>query len=246
MKQSLTILPPPRVLLGARIIAAFNTRKGTMGTKFIAKSRGDLREGSLLAVLRSGRWLTALWIGAATAADLDLDEYLQRASAAKSRNDWESAAGQYAQAINHADLPRDAATRSTMHLEYGRAMGALCQFGESEKYLLRAKEMATTAGGSLFPPLYELASLNTAQKQFVESSAWFSQLMPVIERESRAKSSPRLVADALEKYAVALAATGNADAADSRRREAEKIRAANPQPAALGSITPYGSQCTKR
>ena len=83
MKQSLTILPPPRVLLGARIIAAFNTRKGTMGTKFIAKSRGDLREGSLLAVLRSGRWLTALWIGAATAADLDLDEYLQRANAAK-------------------------------------------------------------------------------------------------------------------------------------------------------------------
>ncbi len=200
----------------------------------------------LPSVLRSGRWLTALWIGAATAADLDLDEYLQRASAAKIRGDWESAAGQYAQAINHADLPRDAATRSAMHLEYGRAMGALCQFGEAEKYLLRAKELAVTAGSSLFPSLYELASLHTAQKKFAESNAYFSQLMPVIERELRVKSSPRLVADGLEKYAVALTATGNAEDADTRRREAEKIRAANPQPASPGTITPYGSHCSRR
>jgi hypothetical protein len=212
----------------------------------IQKSRHDLRHGMLSSVPRGGRWLTALWIGAATAADLDLDEYLQRASAAKSRNDWESAAGQYAQAINHADLPRDAATRSNMHLEYGRAMGALCQFGESEKYLLRAKELATNAGGSVFPPLYELASLNAAQKKFAESGAYFSQLMPVIERESRAKSSPRLVADAFEKYALVLTAIGNVADADSRRREAEKIRAANPQPASPGTITPYGSQCSRR
>ena len=217
-----------------------------MGTKFIAKSRGNLHQGMQPSVPRGGRWLTALWIGAATAADLDLDEYLQRANAAKIRGDWESAAGQYAQVINHVDLPRDAATRSAMHLEYGRAMGALCQFGEAEKYLLRAKELAVIAGSSLFPSLYELASLHTAQKRFTESSAWFSQLMPVIERESRVKSSPRLVADTLEKYAVALTATGNAEDADTRRREAEKIRAANPQPASPGTITPYGSHCSRR
>lgn len=217
-----------------------------MGYLDVARSRHNSRRKPSLAVGGCGRWLAMLWLGAAAAADLDFDEYLQRADAAKARGDWESAAGQYAQAINHADLPRDVATRSAMHLEYGRAMGALCQFAEAEKYLLRAKEMATTAGGTLFPSLYELASLTIAQKKFTESSAYFSQLMPVIERESRAKSSPRLVADALQKYAVVLTATGNADAADSRRREAEKIRAANPQPASPGTITPYGSQCSRR
>jgi hypothetical protein len=91
-----------------------------------------------------------------------------------------------------------------------------------------------------------LAALNGAQKKFTESSTYFSQLMPLIERESRVKTSPRLVADALEKYAIALSATGNPEDAVARRREAEKIRAAHPQPAAPGSITPYGSQCSRQ
>ncbi len=212
-----------------------------MGHSTLASFHLGSRRRSLWVV----RWVAALWFGAAAAADLDLDEYLQRANAAKARGDWESAAGQYAQAINHADLPRDPATRSNMNLEYGRAMGALCQFAESEKYLLRAKEIATAAGMSLFVPHYEMASLSFAQKKFVESAIHFSQLMPVIERESRVKSSPRLVADALDKFAAVLTATGKPNDADARRREAEKIRAANPPPAAPGSITPYGSQCSR-
>ena len=183
--------------------------------------------------------------GSAGAADLELDEYLQRATAAKIRGDWESAAGQYAQAINHADLPRDAATRSAMQLEYGRAMGTLCQFGEAEKYLLRAREMAAVAGASPFNALIELAALNGAQKKYAIAAEYFMQLMPTIEREARVKSSPQLVADALEKFAVVLAATGNNDEAELRRREAEKIRAAHPKPAPPGTITPYGTQCGK-
>ena len=183
---------------------------------------------------------------AAHAADLELDEYLQRASAAKVRGDWESAAGQYAQAINHADLPRDAGTRSAMQLEYGRAMGAICQFEEAEKYLLRARDLAAMAGASPFNVLYELAALNSAQKKHAVAARYFSQLVTVIERESRVKNSPQLVADALEKYALALGASGNADEAASRHREAEKIRSANPDPAPPGTITPYGTQCTSR
>ena len=199
---------------------------------------------TLVAALR---WLLVVpfFNGAVVAAGLEFDEYLQRATAAKIRGDWESAAGQYAQAINHADLPRDAATRSAMHLEYGRAMGALCQFEEAEKYLLRAQDMAAMAGVSPFNALHELAALNGAQKKYIVAAGYFSQLIPVIEREVRVKSSPQLVADALEKFAVALAATGKNDEAELRRREAEKIRAANPKPAPPGTITPYGTHCGK-
>ena len=193
-----------------------------------------------------GLLIVAMSMCAALAADLELDEYLQRASAAKTRGDWESAAGQYAQAINHADLPRDAGTRSAMQLEYGRAMGAICQFEEAEKYLLRARDLAANARASPFNALYELAALNSAQKKHAVAAGYFSQLMTVIERESRVRHSPQLVADALEKYALALIASGNADEAASRRLEAEKIRSTNPVPAQPGTITPYGTQCTRR
>ncbi len=177
-----------------------------------------------------------------SAIDLELDEYIQRADAARARGDWESVASQIAQAINHADLPKNGALRSTVHLEYGRAMGVLCQYAESEKYLLRAKEIAEKADSATFPALYELGALNVAQKKFAAAAEYFSQLPPLLARESRIKTSALVVADAYEKYAVALAATGKPDEAEERRREAGKIRETRPK-ASPGTITPYGAKC---
>ena len=190
-------------------------------------------------------FVALLVAGSAGAADLEYDEYLQRANAAKSRGDWQSAASQFAQAINHPDLPKNGADRSVVHLEYGRAIGVLCQFGEAETYLLRAKEMAEKAGSSTFGALYELATISVAQKKFAEAVSYFSQLAPMLERESRAGTSPQVVADAYEKFAVALAATGKPDEAESRRREAGRIRETSPKAAPAGTIAPYGAKCPK-
>ena len=66
--------------------------------------------------------------------------------------------------------------------------------------------------------------------------------MQIIEREARAKNAPMVIADANEKFAVALAATGKADEAESRRREAGRIRATGTK-VPPGAITPYGTQC---
>lgn len=178
------------------------------------------------------------------ASDLELDEYLQRANAAKSRGDWESVASQVAQAINHPDLPKTGAIRSAVHLEYGRAMGVLCQYEESEKYLLQAKVIAENAKNPTFSTLYELGALSVAQKKFADAVGYFSQLVPMIEQELRNKSSTLVVADAYEKYAIALTATGMSERAESLRREAGKIRqtgATLPR----GTLTPYGAQCQK-
>ena len=188
--------------------------------------------------------VTCLLSASVFASDLEFDEYLQRANAAKNRGDWESVASQVAQAINHPDLPKAGTIRSVVHLEYGRAMGVLCQYEESEKYLLRAKEIAEKAKSPTFSTLYELGALSIAQQKFAGAADYFSQLLPMMEKELRNKSSTLMVADAYEKYAVALTATGISERAESLRREAGKIR----QTGAMlprGALTPYGAHCQK-
>lgn len=183
--------------------------------------------------------------GAVLAADLEFEEYIQRAVSARSRGDWQSAANGYAQAINHADLPKDGATRSEVNMEYGRSMGVLCQYGEAEKYLLRAKEIAEKSSITQFPVLQELVAVSVVQKKYDAAAGYFAQLRPLIEREGRAKTSPLLVANAWDKMADALAASGHADEAAERRQEASRLRESAPKGAPPGTITPYGAKCPK-
>lgn len=185
--------------------------------------------------------IALLLAGPVLAAELELDEYLQRANAARNRADWESVASQYARVINHPDLPKDGPDRVAAHLEYGRAMGVLCQYGEAEKYLLRAKEFAEKAKISPYQVLYELGAINFAQRKFAEAANFFS----LMEREPRDKTSALVLADAFEKYAGALAATGKPEEAEARRRDASRIRESAPKVAPPGTITPYGAQCSR-
>ncbi|MEP7156417.1 MAG: hypothetical protein ABI905_11635 [Betaproteobacteria bacterium] len=179
------------------------------------------------------------------AAMLEFDEYLQRAEAARARSDWESVANQYAQAINHPDLPKDGVTRSMVNLEYGRALGVICQYEEAEKYLLRAKDIAEKSGAPMFSVLYELGSISVAEKKYANASIYFSGAVPSIDRDARAKNTPLIVADAYEKFALALTALGKADEAAARRADAAKVRETRLRPAPPGTITPYGAQCQK-
>ena len=116
-------------------------------------------------VLLTCAFIACLSLSTGFAADLDFDEYVQRADAAKKRGDWESVASQIAQAINHPDLPRAGAVRSAVHLDYGRAMGVLCHFDEAEKYLLLAKQIAQQGNVSTFQALVELGALNVQRKK---------------------------------------------------------------------------------
>ena len=193
------------------------------------------------------RWAAIVFAlaGPLSAAILEFDEYLERANAAKSRGDWESAASQFAQAINHPDLPGDGATRSAVNLEYGRAIGVLCHYDEAEKYLLRAKALAGTSGSTLIAALYELGAISVAQKKFAGAVGYFAELVPMIDRAPRTAPPSLVVADAYEKFAVALAATGQPEEAERRRREAGRIREAGPKAVPPGTITPYGAQCRK-
>jgi tetratricopeptide (TPR) repeat protein len=191
-----------------------------------------------------GLWLT-LACGVSVAAELEFEEHLQRAASARARGDWQSAASQFAQAINHSDLPRDGATRSEVNMEYGRSMGVLCQYAEAEKYLLRAKDIAEQSGAPRFPVLQELLAVSVAQKKYDVAITYFAQLQPLIEGESRVKTSPLQVANAYQRIADAFAATGKSSEAEARRAEAARVREFAPKKAPAGTITPYGAQCPK-
>ncbi|MEQ1519106.1 MAG: hypothetical protein ABL931_21715, partial [Usitatibacteraceae bacterium] len=122
--------------------------------------------------------------GISSAADLELDEYLQRATAARNRGDWESVASQIAQALNHSDLPKSGSERSAVHVEYGRAMGVLCDYAEAEKYLQLGKEIAEKAGGPPSIALYELGAVSVAQKKYQAAAQYFAQFETAVARES--------------------------------------------------------------
>ena len=134
--------------------------------------------------------MVALLLAPVRAATLDYDEYMQRAKAAKSRGDWQSVASQLAQAINHPDQPKGETERALLLLEYGRAIGVLCQFGEAEKYLLRSREMVEKSGASTFDALRELGALSTAQGKLSEAAEYFAQAQKVLETERKPAPGP--------------------------------------------------------
>ena len=90
----------------------------------------------------------------------------------------------------------------------------------------------------------EQGALNVEQKKYAVAAGWYSEMMPMVERESLIKMSPLLLADALEKFAIELAATGKPAEAESRRRAAGKIRETGSK-ALSATITPYGAKCAQ-
>ena len=182
-----------------------------------------------------------------TAADAEFDDVnIQRGYAAKKRGDWVSVASQFAAAINNTELPVDGpGGRAAATLEYGRAMGVLCQYAESEKFLLRAREMMQKTADGELQVLYELGAVNFAQQKHADATRYFSQMLARVERNATAKNTPWLIADTLDKFAVALDATGQAPDAKSRRDEAATLREGSTQTVPANALTPYGRACKK-
>jgi tetratricopeptide (TPR) repeat protein len=170
-------------------------------------------------------------------AALDIEEYLERAEAARKRSDWQALASNMAEVLNHRDLPRDAITRSHYHLEYGRAMGVLCRWGEAEMFLARGKDVAEKGGVSTALALYELASIAVAQNKTEAAGAHFAALMPLIGRGAKPALSSAQADDAYRKYADVLSKLGKADEATAMR---EKASGKSSTPA-----TPYGTRCAR-
>ena len=117
---------------------------------------------------------------------------------------------------------------------------------EAEKYLLRSKQFSEQQIHSPYLSLLELGLLTEKQGKTEQAASYFSQLMPLIEKEVLLSKYPLGVAFAYERYAKALEALGKTTEAKKYRNEASSIRAAIPDAQMSGVATPYGTACQKQ
>jgi tetratricopeptide (TPR) repeat protein len=159
---------------------------------------------------------------------LEIDEYLQRADAARQRGDWQSVATQLAQAINHPDLLGKGPQRSAIHLACGRAVGVFCQYAEAEKFLLMARDIARESGSPSFDAVLELGSLHLAQGDFVHVIGYLEPLARAAAAPDGPKPPPPGLARLHELLAEALSGAGRSQDAASNRQQARILREASP------------------
>lgn len=186
----------------------------------------------------------ALLMSGPAFADLEIEEYLERAEKAIKRGDWQDAATNYAQAINHADRPRGAKEWSELNIAYGRAMGVQCKFEDAATYQQRGREIAEKGGTSAAPAVYEAASLAWHRGQVEVAMKSFADLRALGKGGPPPGLSAPQWKDALEKTAAALAQSGRADEAEVTKREAAAVAV----PAARDAkslVTPYGKSCAR-
>jgi tetratricopeptide (TPR) repeat protein len=191
--------------------------------------------------------LLALVAGCAAPINIrNAEAHAQAGYAAKARGDWDTARRQFAQAVVNADLGgADAAGKSQVNYEYGRVLGIMCDWDQSERYLVRSKQLVEESGRSPYLSLYELGLISEKQGKTAQAVKHFGELLPLMEEENLRARYPLGVADAYERYGAALAATRQPAEAERMLREARSIRAANPDAKPFGSVTPYGSACAK-
>ena len=165
--------------------------------------------------------------------------------AAMGRGEWALAMRQYAQAVVNADLGNaEPRFKQSVNYQYGRAMGVLCQYDDSEKYLLRSKQFSEAIGASPYLALYELGLVNEKQAKFDKAANYYAELLPLMEQAGLRSKYPLGAADAHERYANALKQTGRPQEAASQRDAAASIRASNPHAKPFGTVTPYGTRCS--
>lgn len=174
-------------------------------------------------------------------AALEYDEYLERAQKARQRGDWQDAATNYAEAINHPDRPKKPAEWSELHLDYGRAMGVLCQYAEATMFLERGLEIAKKGNVSPARALYDLGSVATVSNQHALAAMYLTPLLTEFEKRDAAQLTAAQWADARAKLSVSLEALGKAE--EAARWRADASRAAKPE---TRGIVPYGSRCPAR
>lgn len=180
-----------------------------------------------------------------SAAQLEYDEYLQRANAARQRGDWQSVASQLAQAINHPDLPASGPRRSAVHLEYGRAVGVFCHYDEAEKFLLMARDIAQAAGSATFDAQFELGVMVAKRGEFARAVRYLEPLAHIALPPGAPAPPQQRMALLHEQLAKALAAVGRSQDAANHSRQALTLRqgGAAGTPPGIDMATPYGTQC---
>ncbi|SFW25965.1 hypothetical protein [Nitrosovibrio sp. Nv17] len=197
------------------------------------------------------RWISGAIVllglaGCATVGQKSVVDYMDAATAARERGDWEGARALYARSFEDANLAHTSPRfRAVLHYEYGRALGVTCQFRKAEEELTAAHDLDKKSGGVFYISLAELARLNLAQKKYAEAAGYFERVLVELDPQIIAKKAPDFYVAVLEDHALALAGAGRQQEADDVSKRAAAIRAEDPEAESWAGDerTPYGTRC---
>ena len=172
------------------------------------------------------------------------DESSIKAFSELEKGNWASARKWFSDAVVGAQLGKaKPEALAILYYEYGRTLGVVCKYDESEFFLNKANKLDAYLKGPRYMSLVELARLSLDQKKWDKTIDYFDQAMPELERINVQTKAPHAYADILDEYAKALEGLNKPEATEYHQR-ANDIRKKYPQGHSITDRTPYGTQCT--
>jgi tetratricopeptide (TPR) repeat protein len=180
--------------------------------------------------------------------DFGNDYHTDIGGQAEASGNWRLAEENYERALaelSTASVP-DAYRSMTMY-NLGRARGYACKFDEAEKLLsdaLRLEEKVSgPESGITSMRLFELGRLHLDRGEFEKSALYFGRGMATATKLGVEKTDPIAFAASFDDYATALKGMGRNADADAAKKEADRIRAANPGSSARFIPARYNQSC---
>ena len=130
--------------------------------------------------------------------------------------------------------------------EYGRASGVICDWGESERGLLKAYELDQEINGPVHMSLVELARMYQAKGDFAKSEEYYQLALIELDRIQADTRDAIGYANILENYAALLVDSGNTEEAMLVKRREQEIRNVFKGRTNDHEETPYGEFCDQK
>lgn len=147
----------------------------------------------------------------------------------------------------NADIGRAAdKTTATYAYEYGRALGAICDWKESERGLLKALELDQKTNGPVHMSMYEIARMYRAQGLHQKAEEYFvktDEIMKVVNAQER---DPIGYADFLHEYTQDSNSLGKAFEVSRLTNLETRIRKIHLGKTRNSDRTQYGQFCDQK
>ncbi|MBU1191219.1 MAG: hypothetical protein KKA36_06280 [Gammaproteobacteria bacterium] len=175
------------------------------------------------------------------------NQYFQGGLANVKEGKWFNARMAFGRAWTNADLgnAEDRVT-AVYAYEYGRASGAICDWREAERGLLKAYELDKKTNGPIHMSMVELARMYHAEGRLEKSQEWFALAKVELDRLQADTRDSIGYANILSEYAVVLSSVGKSEEAAALNKREEEIRSVFKGRTSSHDQTPYGQFCDQK
>lgn len=192
--------------------------------------------------------VTIILVGCANPINLHTArKYAQGGYANAQQDKWFNARTAFGRAWTNAELgnAEDRVT-AVYAYEYGRASGAICDWKEAERGLLKAYELDKKTNGPVHMSLIELARMHHAKGDLEESEKYYRLGKTELDRQQADTRDSIGYADILADYAEVLTSLGKNEEAELLKKREEEIRKVFEGRTSSHDQTPYGEFCDQK